>query len=393
MLPFRQFSLDTVTHILTVGSGALWAEIIPYLNRYGRAISTMQSDNAFSVGGSLSVNCHGWQPNQPPIAATVESLRLLIANGQLLTCSRQQNQRLFSLALGGYGLMGIILEVKLRTVPNEIYSYHRVYAPASSYLTQYREHVDMNPRIRLVYGRLNVTPDNFLEDVMLNYFERERPAPTGSTLQEPGLAELKRAIFLGSKRDGYGKQLRWNMERTFTRTQVGNEFSRNQIMNENPALYMNRTAGQTDILHEYFIPRRNFDAFRRALQRIVPKHKADLLNITLRNVYPDHDTFLSYAREEMFGFVMFFNQDITPQAELDMKALTQELIDAAIKLDGVYYLPYRLHATPAQLSRAYPMMPAFLRQKKQYDPDELFQNKFYLQYRILGADTSLTARR
>jgi FAD/FMN-containing dehydrogenase len=351
----------------------------------------MQSDNAFSVGGSLSVNCHGWQPNQPPIAATVVALRVLLADGRVLTCSRTQNQQLFSLVLGGYGLLGIILEAQLRTVPNEQYSYHRVYAPAATYLAQYTRHIDRNPRVRLAYGRLNVTPENFLEDVMLNYFEREGAAPRGGSLEEPGLTDLKRAIFLGSKRDGYGKQLRWNMERTFTRTQVGNQFSRNQIMNESPALYLNRSAGQTDILHEYFIPRRNFDAFRQALQRIVPRHQADLLNITLRNVYPDQDTFLPYAREEMFGFVMFFNQDITPAAEQDMQRLTRELIDEATRLDGVYYLPYRLHATPAQLTRAYPMMPEFLRLKQHYDPAGLFQNTFYQHYRSLAPQVAVAA--
>ncbi|TGE29076.1 FAD-binding oxidoreductase [Hymenobacter metallicola] len=392
MLPFRHLHLDTTTQVLTVGSGALWADVIPYLNRYGRAVATMQSDNAFSVGGSLSVNCHGWQPNQPPIAGSVEAIRVLLADGRVLTCSRRQNQQLFSLVLGGYGLLGIILEAQLRTVPNEQYSYHRVYAPAATYLEQYAKHVDRNPRVGLAYGRLNVTPDNFLEGVMLNYFEREGPAPRGGSLQEPGLTDLKRAIFLGSKRDGYGKQLRWNMERTFTRTQVGNEFTRNQIMNESPALYLNRTAGQTDVLHEYFIPRRNFDAFRRALQRIVPRHQADLLNITLRNVYPDKDTFLPYAREEVFGFVMFFNQDITPQAEQDMQQLTQELIEAATRLDGVYYLPYRLHATDTQLENAYPMMPEFLRLKRQYDPRGLFQNTFYQQYQHLAPAANVAAR-
>ena len=380
MRPFRRMRLDTTTNLLTVGSGATWAEVIPYLNHYGRAVATMQSDNAFSVGGSLSVNCHGWQPNQPPIAATVEAVRVLMADGHLLTCSRRENQELFGLVLGGYGLFGIILDARLRTVPNQVCTYRRVAGPAADYVRAYRRHIDTDLRVQLAYGRLNVTPEKFLEEATLNYFVAKQVAPPGYPLTEPGFTDLKRAVFIGSKQDEYGKQLRWNLEQVFSRIQVGQAFSRNQIMNESPSLYLNRAAGQTDILHEYFIPARHYNAFRKVLQRRIPQHQVDLLNVTLRNVYADQDTFLPYAREEVFGFVLFFNQPLTPAAEADMMALTQELITEAEQLDGTYYLPYRLHATTAQLCRVYPTFPKFIRLKHVYDPQELFQNEFYQRY-------------
>jgi FAD/FMN-containing dehydrogenase len=389
MRPFRQLRLDTLSNVLTVGSGATWAEVIPYLNRYGRAVATMQSDNAFTVGGSLSVNCHGWQPNQPPIAATVLALRVLLADGRRLWCSPRQHPELFGLVLGGYGLFGIILEVKLKTVPNEVYTYHRVPTPAADYVRHYRRCVDATPRVHLAYGRLNVTPAHFLEKATLNYFSTSRVAGPGYPLPATGLVGVKRAVFVGSKRDAYGKQLRWDLEQAFTAQQENEEFSRNQVMNDSPALYLNHSAGQTDILHEYFIPARHYNAFRRALQRHIPRHQADLLNVTLRNVYADSITFLPYAHEEVFAFVLFFNQALTPAAEADMTALTRVLIDEAEQLGGTYYLPYRRHATPAQLLRAYPRFPEFVRLKRRYDPQELFQNQFYQQYCSATAGAAL----
>ncbi|KAA9339283.1 FAD-binding oxidoreductase [Hymenobacter busanensis] len=381
MRPFRHMRLDIVSGTLTVGAGALWADIIPYLNRHGRAISTMQSDNAFSVGGSISVNCHGWQHNRPPIAATVQAFRLLKADGAVVTCSRQQNAELFGLVLGGYGLFGILLDVQLQTVPNEVYSYHRVPVPAAGYDAAYRRHVDQNPQARMVYGRLNVNREQFLEHATLNYFAYERPATRQQPLTDPGFAATKRAVFLSSKEDDYGKELRWNAEQLFSRLMVGQEVSRNQIMNENPELYLNQSAGRTDILHEYFIPRRQFYRFVQQLQRIVPRHQTNLLNVTIRNVYRDEDTFMRYADEEMFAFVMFFDQPATAEADQQMQPLTQELTAAALQLGGTYYLPYRLHATPAQLRTAYPMADAFFQKKLQYDPQEVFQNYFYQRYK------------
>jgi FAD/FMN-containing dehydrogenase len=380
MLPFNHMQLDTLDGSLLVGAGALWSEVIPYLNQYGRAVAIMQSDNAFSVGGSLSVNCHGWQHNQPPISSTVHSLRLLTADGKVLHCSRSENEELFSLVLGGYGLFGIILEAKLQTVPNELYSYHRLVMDADKYLDYYSQHIDQNPEVRMVYGRLNVSRDHFLEKAMLNYFVYKSPAPEKSSLPDPGMTGLKRSIFLGSKEDEYGKKLRWNSEQAFTKTLIGSTYTRNQIMNESPALYLNQSPERTDVLHEYFIPRSNFVAFVRQLQQLVPRHQADLLNITIRNVYPDQDSHLRYAHEEVFAFVMFFNQAITPEAEADMQVLTRQLTDAALQLGGTYYLPYRLHQSQEQFDQSYPMGREFFARKRVFDPEERFQNMFYQQY-------------
>lgn len=380
MLQFKRMSLDTLSGVLTVGSGALWSEVIPFLNQHGRAVAVMQSDNAFSVGGSISVNCHGWQHNKPPIASTVRSFRLMLADGTIMDCSRDRNSDLFGLALGGYGLFGIILDVDLWTVPNEVYAYHRLVLTADTYLENYARLVDSDSSVRMVYGRLNVNESDFLKRAMLNYFTFDGIAPNDSPLAEPGLDELKRSIFLGTKGDDYGKRMRWNSEQAYSKTRLGSRITRNQIMHESPALYMNRSADRTDILHEYFVPRQRFNDFITAMQRIIPSHEQDLLNVTIRNVYRDDDTFLRYADEEMFAFVLFYDQRMTAEAEDDMRALTRELIDAALELGGTFYLPYRPHATAEQFATGYPMAQTFFERKRTLDPGDRFVNMFYQNY-------------
>jgi FAD/FMN-containing dehydrogenase len=94
----------------------------------------------------------------------------------------------------------------------------------------------------------------------------------------------------------------------------------------------------------------------------------------------DDDSFLSYADQRMYSLVMLFNQPRTPEGDTRMEAMTRALIDAALAAGGRYYLPYRLHATREQFERAYPQAADFFRLKRQYDPEELFQNQFYLKY-------------
>ena len=82
----------------------------------------------------------------------------------------------------------------------------------------------------------------------------------------------------------------------------------------------------------------------------------------------------------MIAFVMFFDQRRSASAEEDMEQLTRELIDAALRLDGRYYLPYRLHASDDQFQAAYPQAKEFFRLKQKYDPNDLFENQLHLKY-------------
>jgi FAD/FMN-containing dehydrogenase len=382
MLPFNHMELDDETNLLHVGAGARWRDVIPYLDRHRRSVGVMQSDNTFSVGGSLSVNCHGWQFGRPPIASTVENFRLMKADSSVIRCSRTENEELFSLVLGGYGLFGIILDAELRVVPNERYRLEQFIVPVDEALATFENNVQKKPDAVMVYARMGIVPDEFLEEVILNVLYRD-PAEDGAVpiLAEPGMAALRRSLFRGSAASDYGKELRWEAEARLQPHLSQRYFSRNQLLNEGSEVYQNRSAASTDILHEYFIPPRSIEPFVIELRQIVPRHACDLLNVTVRLIEADDDSFLRYADQRVYSLVMLFQQPRTSAGEACMESLTQALIDAALAHGGRYYLPYRLHATREQFHRAYPQAKRFFELKRHYDPDELFQNQFYLKYK------------
>lgn len=379
MLPWNGMELDEVRNILTVQAGARWQDIIPWLDQRGRSIQVMQSNNSFSVGGSLSVNCHGWQFDRPPIASTVESFRLMLADGSVVRCSRHENAELFSLALGGYGMFGIILDADLRVVPNKRYRLEQHVVPVEDALLTFDSKVQERRNVEMVYARMDISPDNFLNEVIINAFFHD-PKGEIPVMEDSGLNKLKRIVFRGSADSDYGKELRWKAEAKLQPLVAGTVFSRNQLLNEGVEVLQNRSADTTDILHEYFVPREELAGFVNALREIIPRHNADLLNITIRAVNEDNDTFLRYADQPMMAFVMLFVQERTDDGESRMKAVTRELIDAALRHKGRYYLPYRLHASQEQFNQAYPQATAFFDRKRHFDPDELFQNGFYLMY-------------
>jgi FAD/FMN-containing dehydrogenase len=370
---------------LVVGAGARWSEIIPFLDARGRAVKVMQSNNDFSVGGSLSVNCHGWQHGSPPIAGTVRALRVVTAAGEVVRCSRTERTELFAHVLGGYGLFGVMLEAELETVPNEFYRAEARRVSPEDYLETWRA-VAGDPSVGMAYGRLSVAPATFLEEGLIVGLKRvEDGRSRVNTLSPPGSQTLKRAVFRGSVGSDYGKNLRWRLEKWVGETGAA-VLSRNQIMDEPSAWFANRDPRATEILHEYFVPHARLAEFVTAIRPILrrARRETDLLNITVRTVERDGDTALAYAREPVFGLVMLFHQGRDGEAEAAMQALTRELIEAALSCGGTYYLPYRPHATREQFLRAYPQAEAFFVAKRLADPEGIFRNQFFERYGVAG---------
>ena len=113
--------LDSDSGQLIVGPGALWSDVLLYLNQYGRSPRTMQSYSTFSVGGSISVNAHGIT-SDCCMAECVVSLELVGWDGRVHQCGRDaataEGRALFGAVIGGYGMFGVMTSVTLKTSVN-----------------------------------------------------------------------------------------------------------------------------------------------------------------------------------------------------------------------------------------------------------------------------------
>ncbi|RQO37838.1 FAD-binding oxidoreductase [Chryseobacterium sp. KBW03] len=381
MLPYKHMELDEKTNILTIGSGALWEDAIKYLDKHGKSIAVMQAFSSFSVGGSMSVNGHGWQKNLPPISSSVVSLSLMDQEGKILNCSREENPELFKLVIGGYGLFGIILDVKLKVVDNLALQYKYVRLSSDHYTDYYKKFVSENPNVNLVFGRLRISDKHFLEEATINYFEKANEKPLPLPLQNAKNAETKRLVFRSTVNSEYGKRLRWDLETGMNKMTKDAVYSRNELLNDHVSLIENKDPNSTDLLQEYFIPDRNFNQFIKDIKPVLRNSGLDLLNITIRAVNKDENSYMNYAREHVFGFVLLFNQKKTEKQEEAMKVLTNKLVDITLKNEGTFYLPYRLHIGREKMRKVYPQAESFFEMKRKYDPQELFDNKFYQHYK------------
>ncbi len=391
MKTFNEMTLDKENKVLHVQTGALWQDVQELLDKEGLSVKAMQSINIFTVGGTLSVNAHGIAHDPGPIAPTVRSLRIMLSDGTIKTASPTENEDLFRAALGGYGLVGVILDVDLDVVDNEAYELSSEYMDYTEFADYYAQHVEGNKDVGLFYGRLSVSPLSYLTEAVVHVYKKTEEEVEIPVLQPDQHDTINRFIINFSKTGSIGRWFRWTLEKYVepsvhrcSRNQAMSQkevclVSRNQEMYDSMGYLKNRLE-DTDILQEYFIPHDQMAAFVDGLRSTVQKNGANLLNVTIRIVSKDTVTSLPYAKEDMFAFVLYFNQKLSVEESKTLQQTTVDLIDVATNLGGTYYLPYQLYYSPEELRAAYPEIDAFFAQKQSFDPLGLFSNKFYQKY-------------
>lgn len=375
---------NTAARSYRVRGGTRWHEVIRVLDPLGFSVAVMQSNHDFSVAGTLGVNAHGWPVPFGPFGSTVRAIRLMLADGAIVRCSRTENAELFALAVGGYGLFGIVLDAELDMVANVLLlpTFERM--PATEVAERFMTAVQ-DASVSMAYGRLSVAMRGFLEEAMVVSYRPVLPQPEPLPLVHRSAAYsfLSRQVYRSQVGSENAKAARWHAETVLLPRAAGRRpLTRNAILNYPVSVLAETSPSRADILHEYFIPPERFADFLAACRKIIPSSRQELLNVTLRHVEADRVSVLAFASapSPCIAAVMSFTQELTAEADRAMAAMTERLIEAVLSLGGSFYLPYRLHARPQQLREAYPRVDEFIARKRHYDPQLRFRNLMWDKY-------------
>ncbi|NNH67157.1 FAD-dependent oxidoreductase [Rhizobium laguerreae] len=115
----RMKSFDEVNASLTVEGGVMLSDILRSFIPRGYFPPVVPGTKFVTVGGMIASDVHGKNHHRDGgFGEHVSEIKLVIASGEILTCSRSQNSELFFATLGGMGLTGIIAEAtfKLRHI-------------------------------------------------------------------------------------------------------------------------------------------------------------------------------------------------------------------------------------------------------------------------------------
>ncbi|MBC6976173.1 FAD-binding oxidoreductase [Bacillus sp. Xin] len=369
---------------IRVQSGMTWDDIQKKVNSYGLAVQVMQSQNIFTVGGSLSVNVHGRDIRHEALIDTVESFRLLTADGTVKNVSREENADLFPYVIGGYGLFGVILDVTLKLTDDELYTMQTKTLDYKEYTSYFKEKVKKDENVRMHLARISVAPTSFLKEMYVTDYvleENQNKREEYSELKEENIIAAPK-FFLGlSRYSDWGKNTFWDIQRNYIERINGTYETRNNVMRSDSTFMEYENPNRTEILQEYFVPIDQFTAYIDDLRTVLNKEELNLLNITIRYVEKNENAVLSYAKDDMFALVLLINQGRSEGEIKKTKTVLGKMIDVTLKHNGSYYLPYYSYPTKQQLKQAYPRIEEFLQKKKEIDPQERFVNLFYKEYR------------
>lgn len=387
----RVVDLDVEHKRITVQSGITWRQIQSVIDPQNLSIRIMQTYSNFTVGGSLSVNVHGRYIGEGPLVRSVESIKLVLADGSVVEASQAQNQDLYYGAIGGYGGLGVIVEATLSLADDQRIERKTSVMPVSSYRQFFAESIRDNRDV--VFHNADLYPPDFTTSREVSWYKTQRPV----TIEDRTLPEdmdyvwqPRIASWVGGS--GLGKWTRQHViEPVYyleDRVVWRNWEASYDVHELEPASRDEQTYG----LREYFIPVDRFDEFVPRMREIFNKYEANVLNVSVRHALPDPGTLLAWANKEVFAFVVYYRQGRTPEEIATVRNWSVAMIDAATALGGSYYLPYQIFESPEQFHKAYPRATEYFALKDRVDPENRFRNRLWQQLYPANRD-ALESRR
>jgi FAD/FMN-containing dehydrogenase len=394
----RVGTLDAERGTIQVDAGVEWPALVAALveRQHGRTrqwgIAQKQTGaDRLTIGGALSANAHGRGLKMAPFVGDVEAFDLVDAGGELRRCSRSENRDLFQLAIGGYGLFGVITSVTLRLTPRR--KVRRVVDVRS--VDGLMEAFDRRIADGFLYGDFQYDIDAKSETFMRRgVFSCYHPVDDATPIAE-GQKELSdddwRGLLYLAHTDRSAAFDRYSTYYLSTSGQVYwsdlhqlSTYLDGYHRTLDPALGGVRA---TEMITEIYVPRSALGRFFEQVREAFRGNAVPIVYGTVRLIERDAETFLPWARDRWACTIFNLHVEHTP-AGIDRGAdAFRALIDMALGQGGSYFLTYHRWAGRQQVEAAYPQFAEFVRRKLQHDPQERFQSDWWRHYRAMFADS------
>lgn len=392
----RILDLDMDCGLVRVEAGVQWPELISGIIEMQQSrsangtvvwgISQKQTGaDDLTLGGALSANVHGRGLLMSPIVGDVDSFGLIDANGMYQTCSRDENAELFSLAIGGYGLFGVIADVTLRLSPRR--TLRRIVRVID--IEEVLHAAERRIQEGFLYGDFQFdidpeSPDFLTKGVFSGY------VPAVGKLQ-PRKDQIKLS------REDWTSLLclaHTDKSQAFTRYAQHYLATDGQLYQSDLhqlSEYLGDYHGEVDrrigashpgseVITELYVPPERLIDFLRSAARLLVERQTPVIYGTIRLIQPDEETVMAWASQRYACIIFNLHVDHVVENIERVAETFRALIDLAADLGGSYYLTYHRFATPQQMERCYPRVREFFAAKFRFDPTGVFQSDWYRHY-------------
>ena len=382
-LDMREFNkvlhLDKEKKQVTVQTGITWRNLQKIIDKENLSVKIMQTYANFTVGGSISVNCHGRYIGHGPIISSVLDLKIILASGEVITANRSENEEIFKAVVGGYGGVGVIAEATLQLVDNLKVERKVKLVDAVNFNTFFNKNIRNNKDVIFQNGDLYPPNYDVINNISWEITDKELTDTTRVTPEGMNYWLESKLVEIVSWGD-FGKWIRRKFVDPYIYSNEKIVWRNNEASYDVAELEPKSRKEYTYVLQEYFIPVNNIKSFIPKMKAIYEKYDVNIVNVSLRHAYPDKESYLSWANEEVFAFVIYYKQGTDIEALKAVKQWTIEITDAILSENGKWYLPYQPHATIEQFRQAVPNSKQYFDIKNKVDSLHRFNNKLLDKY-------------
>src|SRR6266853_64456 len=306
--------------------------------------------DTFTLGGSLSSNVHGRGLRMKPLISNIESFTMITADGKSIRCSREENSELFRLAIGGYGIFGLIDTVTLRLVPRQKLRRVVEIIRANDLPKRFEERIAQ----KFLYGDFQFSVDekspDFLQRGVFSCYEpisADEPIVAKKELRDDDWLELLRLAY--TDREKAFKRYSDYYLSTNGQT-YWSDTSQLSAYLSNYAQKLRELIGGEEsslIITEIYVPRRELPDFLAQAAKLLRSNRTTVIYGTVRLIEKDDESFLAWAKEPYACIIFNLLAFHTPTGIEALANSFRGLIDLAIARDGRYYLTYHKFANTA----------------------------------------------
>ena len=143
---------------------------------------------------------------------------------------------------------------------------------------------------------------------------------------------------------------------------------------------------------ECLVPPAALQAYLQELRSLLEERRIALHGITVRRYRPDPDACLRWASREWAGVEVRFGVRNTLGASVAAAEVRRALLGLALANGGSFPIRDLRDATRGQLESCYPMIAAFLADKRRSDPADRLQNAWYQRLAAIMRSQACTVR-
>lgn len=359
---------DEENGLLHVQAGVLLSEILESFVPRGWFLKITPGTKLITVGGAIASDVHGKNHHVAGcFSECVKDFRIMLADGEIITCSKPDTLELFKATCGGQGLTGVILTARIWlkkinskyidqiTVKTsnlkETFDAFEEYQ-SSPYSVAWIDCLAKDESI----GRCLLMVGDFRDDGSLDYTSKEKlsfPFNLPSFALNNWSVRSFNWLFYGKVKERVTKQ----------RVDIDTFFYPLDAIG-----HWNRLYGKNGFTqYQFILPKEHsYEGLKKILESIADSGKGSFLAV-LKLYGKENENYLSFPME---GYSLALDFKI----EKGLLALLDRLDEVVVKYKGRIYLAKDARVSKAVFEQGYPQIELFRQFRKNQGMDKVFQS-------------------